>query len=215
MIRHKKLDRPWFEQRLRERQLSQRRFASEVGIDHARISMLFNGKGSPMTIAEAQHFSDVLRQPVHEILRRAGIDVETQHSTVKIRGHIDADAVVHFLGKGTEDETDGPHDLPRDAYALQVRAHNSRFAWLDRWLVYVSGVEQPASDLYGHLALVTLKDGTQCIGEVRRGYKEGTINIHLGADVRENASAEYATAVLWLRPSNDHQHAQPSGARRQ
>jgi hypothetical protein len=64
------------------------------------------------------------------------VPADALHRRVKVTGWIAGDAGVRYLAVGSEDEVDGPHDLPEDAFALQVRARGSPF---DRWLAFVSG----------------------------------------------------------------------------
>lgn len=202
MSKPKPLDKQWFRDLYKERGFeSQRRFAAALEIDHARVSMLFNGKGKQMTLDEAQRFARVLGQPVNVVLLRAGCQIETTNRRVPITGYVNELAQVQQVGQGTEDEVDGPLDLPTDAFALQMRTHNTRAGFLDRWLVFVSGQRLAPHEVHSQLALVTLNDGSQLVGEVREGYKAGTINIHVGSErLAVNQIARWCMRVLWMRP---------------
>ena len=65
------------------------------------------------------------------------VPADALHRRVKVTAWIAGDGSVYYVAPGTEDDADGPRDLPEDAFALQVRARGSPF---DRWLVYVTGI---------------------------------------------------------------------------
>jgi transcriptional regulator with XRE-family HTH domain len=194
----RQFDKRWFLARLDERKLSQRQLAARMGVDPAGISLLLNGKRA-VQLEEAQKLATVLGLSLPQVLIRAGVDIDTEHRRVKIMGYINGDGVVQSVAPGSEDEIDGPRDLPADAYALQARTHDSKFAALDRWTVFVSGLQQEPRDLVGQFVLVALKDGRRCISHMRTGYKEGTVNLHLGVATQQNMSALWAMRVLWMK----------------
>ena len=205
----KKFDKQWFLQQLTERGLSQRGFARALGVDAGGISVLFNGKRD-LQIDEARTFERVLRVPVGEIMRRAGVELHDDHRTVDIRGTIGGDGGVSFVAAGSEDETDGPLDMPTTGFALQARTHHTAFAMFDRWLVYVTGVKVEPSTLLGHLVLCGLKDGKMLLGHIGRGYKNDTLNMHVGDSMRENVIAMWAMRVMWIRPADHINYVRPS-----
>ena len=125
------------------------------------------------------------------------VPADALHRRVKVTGWIAGDGGVHYLAAGSEDEVDGPHDLPEDAFALQVRSGGSPF---DRWLAFLSGQRQPPPAARGSLALLALADGRTCLGHVRIGYKAGSVNVHFAGQVQENVTALWAMRVLWLKP---------------
>jgi transcriptional regulator with XRE-family HTH domain len=195
-------ERQWFLQRLGERQLTQAQFAAAIRVDPASVSLLFNGK-RVLQLDEAQRIADVLRLPLPVVLLHAGVPMDTEHKRVKITGHVNGAGLVSSVAPGSEDEVDGPRDLPTDAYALQARTHNSPLAPLDRWIIFVSGVRVEPLTVVDGFALCGLADGKQVVAHVRKGYKEGTVNLHVGDHVTESVKAIWAMRVLWLRPNGN------------
>jgi transcriptional regulator with XRE-family HTH domain len=195
----REFDRVWFLARLKERHMTQAHFALVCKMDAGAVSLLFTGK-RPLKLTEAQKFAQHLGVPLAEVLAHAGIEIEGARRIVKVLGIISHDGKVRMHAHGTEDDIDGPGDLPMNAYALVIRAHHTTFAALDRWVVYVSGIEQPPVDLLGQHALCAWADGQMRVGELRLGATRGTINLHAGTVEHENINAKWASRVLWLRP---------------
>ncbi len=67
-----KIDTRWFQDRLADRQVSQRKLASMLNLDPAAVSLMVRGKRK-MSAAEAAEVARVLNVSVDEVLARAGI----------------------------------------------------------------------------------------------------------------------------------------------
>lgn len=198
-VKRRKLDRHWFMQQLAQRSWSQRQFATKLGVDPGGLSLLLTGKRE-LHLDEAQLIADTLKIALPEILARGGVEIDGTQRKIEIKGSVDHSGKVEFVAGGSEDETDGPRDLPKEAFAIQARTHYSKLAMLDRWLIYVSGVKQHPQTLLGQLALCGLKDGKMCMAHVRDGYKDDSVNLHFVDHVQESVQAIWAMRVLWLRP---------------
>lgn len=200
-----KFDKQWFVTRLREREWSQREFAKKVGIDAGRISVLFKGSKA-MLLHEAQSIGDKLHVAASEVLKHAGIPVETPR-TVKVVGHVNGeDGVVHYVATGTEDDVEAPSGLPDTAFALQLRAHSTRLAAFDRWLVFVSGQKLHPQKLLRQLVLLGLKDQSVLLAHIRGGYQGNTITMTHGMHEVPNVQAVWAMRVLWARQVEEWTH---------
>lgn len=66
------IDTRWFQDRLADKRMSQRKLASVMNLDPAAVSLMFRGRRK-MSAAEAAEVARILNVEVDEVLRRAGI----------------------------------------------------------------------------------------------------------------------------------------------
>lgn len=195
-------DREWFLSQMKGLELTQAQLARSSRIDPARISRLLNNRAdSPLTIPEAKGLASALNRPLHEILRRGGIPLDSLHSLVPVTHYVNGlDGLAkEFAAKEIRRAT-GPYDLPPSAFALQVRSANTAFELFDRWTIYCTGTRADPDDLVGRMALVRFTDGKMCLGILRVGYDEGTYSVQLTPEIVHTARVQFAMGVLWLRP---------------
>lgn len=67
-----KIDTRWFQDRLTDKKLSQRKLASLLNLDPAAVSLMLRGRRK-MSAAEAAEVARVLGVPVKDVLVRAGV----------------------------------------------------------------------------------------------------------------------------------------------
>lgn len=67
------IDTRWFQDRLADKRLSQRKLASMMNLDPAAVSLMFRGKRK-MSAAEASEIAKLLGVEASEVLMRAGAD---------------------------------------------------------------------------------------------------------------------------------------------
>lgn len=189
----------WFKQKLAERKLSQRQLAKLMGLDPAAISLMFRDQRK-MTNEEAHFIASTLGVSVTEVLRRAGIEVLDDVRLAPISAAVDGRAVVTLFPAKTHDKVHGPADCPAGTYAVQCRAPSSV---QDGWLLFISPAQLEPAELLDRICLVTLKNGTQCIAVVRRGYRNGSFNLITWPDREQKTDCDVAWAshVLWIKPS--------------
>ena len=189
----------WFKQRLADRKLSQRKLAKLMGLDPAAVSLTLRGQRR-MTNEEAHFIASTVGVPVTEVLRQAGIEVLDDVRSVPIRAAVDAKSAVTIFPEKTHDHVHGPADCPAGTYAVQVRAPT---APQDGWLLFVSPAQQEPAKLIDRICLVTLKNGTQCIAMLRRGYRSGTYNLitYPEREQRTDQDIAWASHILWIKPS--------------
>ena len=189
----------WFRQKLAERKLSQRKLAKLMGLDAAAVSLMLRDQRK-MTNEEAHFIASTIGVPVTEVLRRAGIDVLDDVRAVPISAAVDGKAVVTLFPAKTHDKVHGPADCPAGTFAVQVRAPSSI---QDGWLLFVSPAQLEPSELLDRICLVTLKNGTQCIAVLRRGYRNGAFNLITWPEREQKTDCDVAWAshVLWIKPS--------------
>lgn len=193
------MNKAWFQDRLQQLKLSQRKLAKLIEVDPAAVSYMFSGQRR-MTMDEAQKIAGVLLVPVTEVMRQAGIEVLDDVRKAPIAGYLNNTGAVTLLPKGTHDFVVGPADLPAGSFALQLRAVANPF---DGWLYFVSGSqEEPASNI-DRLAITALEDGRMLLAVLRKGYKQGLYNLVLvpSTDVLENSKVAWCARVLWILPT--------------
>lgn len=187
----------WFRDKLRDKELSQRKLAKYLKLDPAAVSLLLRGQRR-MTTDEANAIAGLLGVKTSEVLRQAGVPVSDDVRRVPVAGYIDASGVVTPLPAGTHDRIIGPADLPDHAYALQKRAVNDLS---DGWMFYVSGTHDAPQIVVDHLAICTTTQGRTYLSHLRRGYKADTFNLVSNAGaILENQSIAWASPVLWVKP---------------
>jgi transcriptional regulator with XRE-family HTH domain len=85
------IDTRWFQDRLADKRLSQRKLASMMNLDPAAVSLMFRGKRK-MSAAEAAEIAKLIGVSPNEVLVRAGAD-----ATYRDRDVQSAPRVVHDL----------------------------------------------------------------------------------------------------------------------
>lgn len=196
------INQAWFQQKLRERKISQRQLAKKMDMDPASISNLFAGKRR-MTPEEAKTIAGYLLVPVTEVLRQAGVDIQDDVRKIPIAGFINGQSVAYSIAEGAEDYMAAPHDVSADAYALQARTQMTGASYADGWLFVVDGTRHDPATMYGKLCIAATKSGELYLGIVTRGYKlqHHNVSLLLAAQAVENRDVIWASPVLWIKPS--------------
>lgn len=189
----------WFKDKLKAMKLSQRSLAKLMTVDPAAISYMLQGKRA-MSLEDARKIAEIIKMPVTEVMRQAGIDVRDDVRKVPIKGFITDGNIVTLLPNGTRDSVLAPADVPSKSFAIQQRRANHPY---DGWIKFISGETLSPNDAIDRYCYCTLTDGRIVLGFVRRGYKAGTHNIMLAGDltnVLENQQIESAARILWVQP---------------
>lgn len=214
-------DTKWFRERLHASGRSQRDLAKTLDKDPSSVSLLLRGKRQ-MKMQEATKLAQFLDQPLHEVLRHAGVmapadaraaargehaDVMEMVNThdVPLVGYVDGEGEVHIDREPTETDkvprVPTPPGLERKAVAVQVRAAMSRNEMFDGWVLYFAPRDHVDPEAIGRLSIVRLKnDGPTLMRVLRRGYQKGTFNlISAGDPTIENVTPAWATPVAWAK----------------
>jgi hypothetical protein len=193
------INQQWFQDKLRALRISQRQLAKRIDLDPAAVSNMLQGKRR-MTMDEAKAIAEHLLVPVTEVMRQAGIDVTDDVRKVPVAGHVGPGSVVTLMPHGTHDQAIAPADVPSGSFAVQTRIVTSSS---DGWLYFVSGIQQPPSELLDRLSVVALTDGRLLSAILRRGYKQRLFNLVLLPEggVLENQEVAWAAHVLWIQPT--------------
>lgn len=193
------MNRIFFTNRLRDRQISQRKLAKELGLDPAAVTMMFKG-GRRMQPNEAQTIASMLGLSVTEVLREAGVPIKDGVQSVPIAGSVDARGVITLMPSSTHEMATAPEDVPRDGYALQMRAFGDA---QDGWVLFFSDTTNQIDAHLDRLCAISLTDGRAVVAFVRRGYRQGMCNLMLwpSRELLNDQSIVSVAPVLWLRPT--------------
>jgi hypothetical protein len=188
----------FFKTRLRDRQITQRKLASHLGLDPAAVTLLLRGERR-MRPEEAQTIADLLKLPITEVLREAGMQIREGVQKVPVQGSVDSHGRVTLMPVGTHEMTTAPEDVPRDGYAFQMRAFGDV---QDGWVIFVSDATASAEQHLDRLCAVSVADGRAVVAFVKRGYRQGLYNLALwpSREPMHDVAIASVSPVLWLRP---------------
>lgn len=189
----------FFKNRLKDRDISQRKLATLLKLDPAAITLMLKGERR-MQPAEAKVIAELLGLPITQVLREAGVPVTEDVGTVPIAGSVDGSGRITLMPPGTHEMTVAPTDVPRDGYALQMRAFGDA---QDGWVLFVSDSSTSNDDHLDRLCAVSISDGRAVVAFVRRGYRQGLHNLMLwpSREPLHDQKLSSVSPVLWLKPS--------------
>lgn len=96
------MDVAWFKQQQRIAGVTADMIADKLGRDRSLVSRIYVGR-QPMTLEQAKVFAEVLGQPMAEVLKRAGIEVDLSGAVADgARGFAEGDAAP-WVPKGADD----------------------------------------------------------------------------------------------------------------
>ena len=190
------IDKPWFEDRIRAKQTSQRQLARLMGMDASAMSLMLNGKRR-MSAKEAADVAGLLGVPVDEVLRHAGAPVAVdKRRSVPVVGYVDAGGELVF-GRALGPRTAiAPSDCGEGCQAVRVQSGTA----LDGWLLFYHPMRGVSLEAVGRLCVVKTAEGADLVRVVNRGYEPGFFVLQrlLGGD-SEHARLESASPVLWMK----------------
>jgi transcriptional regulator with XRE-family HTH domain len=194
------VNKKWFVERLASVQMSQRSLAKMLGLEPSAITLTFDGRRR-ITSLEVHRLAELFNVSVAEVMRNAGFDVNDDIVKLNVVGSIGEKSVIKYFDKADIEQTIAPSDVPRNSFCLQVRQPGHAN---DGWMIFISAERVLGTNLLDRPALVELEDGTQMTALVRRGYKDGTVNLyplHGNNEPLENQSVKWASPILWIRPN--------------
>ena len=189
----------FFKNRLRDRDISQRKLAQLLKLDPAAITLMFRGERR-MQPSEAKVIAELLGLPITQVLREAGIEVTDDVQPVPIAGSVDSTGRITLMPVNTHERISAPADVPREGYALQMRAFGDA---QDGWMLFVSDSSSAPDDHLDRLCAVSVKDGRAVVAFVRRGYRQGLHNLMLwpSREPLHDQALASVSPILWLKPS--------------
>lgn len=170
------IDSKWFRDSLQDRRMTQREFASRVGIDPASLTLTLQGKRR-MTIERAADFARELCVPMDDVMKKFGVGSHEDAQRVPIIGYVDGAAEVTFTPEPIG-RTISPFMLPQDVAALTMRSTATPLDMMHGWLFFV-GPEMTAADgAIDRTAIVQAKGHRKpLLRLIRRGATPGLFTL--------------------------------------
>lgn len=194
------INKPWFLDQLRARNETQASLARHLKVDRSQISLLLAGKRR-LQMDMAERIANFLRVPVEEVIENAGIKINRRSGSdvpVRLVGALDENMVVKPSAKG--DESCVASGVPSGAVAVRARTAGTAIDWIDGWTFFFEPSSGVDPSLIAELCVAEDVNGVRRIGNLRRGYDEGTYNMVTPAGRVENLFIKNATRVLQIRP---------------
>jgi DNA-binding XRE family transcriptional regulator len=161
----------WFQDRVRDADMSQTKLAKLLGIDKSALSLMFNGKRE-MKMDEAVRIAEVLGLPIDDVMAHAGVKVPKGPSSVAVVATIDATNEVHSKKAGGR--VNSPAELPKDAVAARCE---DRGSVMYGWTFYYVPSASVSPDALERLCIVRLVNGAQYLLTPSRGFEPGVFNL--------------------------------------
>lgn len=185
------VNRRFFDDMLKDRQISLRTMAKRMDMLPSQLSLTFSGKRR-MQITEAIRISQILGVPVNEVMVNAGIEearVGRRRSTVA--GILNG--LGHVMPATELERTIAPEGMPEGCTAIQARTADSPLSWLDGFVIFCDAQQAP-EDMLGRFCWAKITDGPEVLAVIRRGYTPGTFNLS-GPFTMESQRLD------WVRPA--------------
>jgi hypothetical protein len=203
-----KTDARWFQDRLADKEISQRKFAKMVGMDPAALHYAIHGERA-WKHDELVAFATIVGVPFDEALVHAGLQLPSASlgkGTVPVAGTVDATGELKAGGVEAPRRAPVPPEAPEGTVAVRFKTAQSAAEAMDGWLAYyVDGIKRVPAEAVGRVCVAALANrGRVMVAIVRRGYARGSFNLTPwtpGGAVLENVQVERASPVLWVRMS--------------
>lgn len=198
-----KVNARWFQDRLRDKGMSQRGFAKLIDMDPAALSYAIQGKRQ-WKHDELVAFCTIVGVSFEEAAQNAGLALPSEgtRGTVAVVGSVDHAGEVRLGQVPAPRRAVSPPEAPEGTVAIRFTTSGTAADVLDGWLAYyVDGTKRVPPEAAGRLCVAWLP-GRVTIGIVRRGYARGTHSVQPwvpGAAAIENAVLDRAAPVLWVR----------------
>jgi len=185
----------YFQGRIEDRGLSQRKLARLMGLDPSSVSLMLNGKRK-MSMPEAASLSTLLGIPLEDVIFNAGLPrPRDEGRTTPVTMVADGAGWVKHRG-GAHPRVPSPPGLPTMAAALRCEDPASPF---DGWVFFVDPRSDVPADAIGRLCLVRTAEGDEWVRFVRRGYSAGLFTLaSLNGETTADVRLSTASPVLWV-----------------
>ncbi len=185
----------WFQDRIDDRGMSQRKLAKLMGLDPSALSLMLNGKrGIKMT--EAATLSSLLGVSLDDVLFNAGIErPRSGDNTVSVTGTVDADGEVKPK-EGKMARVPQPPGMPESSTAVRLEDPRSLH---DGWTFYYVPRNDVQADCVGRYCVVRLTTGQTLVRLLRKGYSPGCYSlVGLTGSTVEDVRVAAAAPILWI-----------------
>lgn len=185
----------WFQDRIEDRGLSQRKLAKLMGLDPASVSLMLNGKRK-MSMPEAASLSTLLGIPLEDVIFNAGLPrPRDEGSTIPVTMVVDGVGRVKPR-EGANPRVPAPPGMPAMSAALRCEDPTSSF---DGWVFFVAPRSDVPADAIGRLCLVRTAEGNEWVRFVRRGYSAGLFTLaSLTGETVPDMRLSSASPVVWI-----------------
>lgn len=193
-----KFNDKFFRDIMRDKRISVRKLAGQLGMNHhSQLSLMFAGKRR-MQLDEAITLSKLLSVPLNAVIANAGFpEILQSGKRLPVIGILRGNGEVEDVPPNTERAV-APSECPDAVAAIQARTGETALTWMDRWVFFCTEKEKPNPGLVGRFCHVKIKGGKRAMGVVRLGYASGSYTVH-GPYTAENATIEWAAPVCGTR----------------
>ena len=205
------IDSRWFKSKLTDNRKSMRGLAKHLGKDVGAVSRTINGERK-MQMSEATQIAQFLGTHVSEVLRHAGLQVDTESDSNT--GRIMLAATVNESGK--IERILEPVQLPdyvleRAAAAItlhgtgkiiaaQIRAPKGPLALLDDAVLLFHHTDAVESDAIGALSICRDRKGDQILARIEKARKTGEAMLLCTDSSLKEFTLHTATPILAIIP---------------
>lgn len=188
------IDSRWFKDKLRDRELPQRKLAKMLGLGTSAVSLMLSGKRR-ITIEEAADLSRLLGLPMDEVLEHAGVQPGEPAKSVPLVGEVDAEGELHPVKAGKRVPL--KLTLPQNTVAVTCKDQNAPgYGWF--WFFEPrTGVD---ADCVGRLCITELKTGQRYLRFLKPAKERGNYDLQGWFSVTvNNVKVKTASPILWIK----------------
>lgn len=183
-----KVDKIWFQDRIRDRKLSQRRLAFLMDMDPAAMSLMLSGRRR-MSTEETNIMARHLGVSVQEVMEHAGIRPH-KIKTVPAKFGVSGGGVLKRLKK--QEKLEAPDGVP-NCIGIVCDDKSSPYY---KWELYYVERKAVGADCIGYLCVVDDKH----IGRVHPGNKRGVYNlVYIDGTTVEDLDILNASPVILIK----------------
>jgi transcriptional regulator with XRE-family HTH domain len=198
----------WFNDRIRDKKLSQRAFAKLLNMDPSSLSLLLHGKRR-MRVEQAAEIARLLGVPVADVMRHGGATIARTGEThgpasLPVVGWVDGENRAKLDWSKTDHRVEVEGGFPPTAVALQYRTAQTRADLYDGWIAVTLPPREPDTEamLDRHCLVGIAATGEAVIRTVRRGYTPGRYTLlDIFAEPVHDAELAWFSPILAIKPA--------------
>ena len=208
------VNRKWFDDHMKDKQLTQRSLGERLGIQYSAVNLILKGERA-LKAPEAEILSRVFNVDLLEVLHAAGqlnlmtmtksYSLQRDHALsqksqfvpdASVTGWIDDNGLVHRQGVLGPTKVVTPLGISSQCSVLRFQTANH----MNGWLAYYIPTKTISPDAVDQLCVVECVDGRTLLRHVKRGYgnKDFTL-VPMAEGETETVLVETAAPVLWLK----------------
>lgn len=200
----------WFQDRMDQLGLSQRKLAARVNIHHVLVSRLLAGKRK-FSLEDATAFARVFQVPLEEVVLHAGISSVAElneapggEDRIAIKGWVDGDLRIHWEAPRALKWAPNYESTGKHVQVVRFQTGGTKLDAFDGALAYFRPSGGVSVDAIGRQCVVKLRGDGENYGSricvVKRGYLPSTYNLlQLNGELMvENAVVEACSPIVRL-----------------